>query len=336
MRVLVVGGTGFIGPRVVRRLVDGGREVAVFHRGRKEADLPEGVERVRGDRRKLGEHAGELRRLAPDMVLDMVPMNERDARGLIGAFRGAAGRVVAISSADVYRAFDITRGPQPGPPDPVPLTEDSPLRDRLYPYEIPEAEEYEKILVERAVMGDPHMPGTVLRLPMVYGPGDDMHRFFSYLKRMDDGRPVVMLEEGRARWRWTRGYVEDVAAAIALAVADDRATGRVYNVGEADTPTEAEWVEGIGRAAGWAGRILELPKDALPPYLAGEYEGANFEQHWEVDTGRIRRELGYEESVPRDEALRRTIAWERENPPEEVDPTEFDYAAEDEALGMLE
>ena len=96
MRVLVVGGTGFIGPRVVRRLVDGGREVAVFHRGRKEADLPEGVERVRGDRRKLGEHAGELRRLAPDvvldMVLDMVPMNERDARGLIGAFRGGGGR----------------------------------------------------------------------------------------------------------------------------------------------------------------------------------------------------------------------------------------------------
>lgn len=171
MRVLVVGGTGFIGPHVVRRLVDGGHEVAVFHRGRKGADLPEGVERVRGDRWRLDEHAGELRRLAPDVVLDMVPMNEGDARGLIGAFRGAAGRVVAISSADVYRAFDITRGPHPDPPDPVPLTEDSPLRDRLYPYEIPEAEEYEKILVERAVMGDPRMPGTVLRLPMVYGPG---------------------------------------------------------------------------------------------------------------------------------------------------------------------
>ncbi len=36
-----------------------------------------------------------------------------------------------------------------------------------------------------------------------------------------------------------------MATAIALAVADDRATGRVYNVGEADAPTEAEWVEGI-------------------------------------------------------------------------------------------
>ena len=336
MRVLVVGGTGFIGLRVVRSLADGGHEVAVFHRGRKEADLPEGVEVVRGDRRRLEEHAGGLRRLAPDVVLDMVPMNERDARDLIGAFRGAVGRVVAISSEDVYRAFDIVRGLHPGPPDPVPLREEAPLRERLYPYEVPEAEEYEKILVERAVMGDPHMPGTVLRLPMVYGPGDDAHRFFPYLKRMDDGRPAVLLEEGRARWRWTRGYVEDVAGAIALAVADDRATGRVYNVGEADAPTEAEWVGGIGRAAGWAGRILELPKDALPPYLAAEYEGADFGQHYVVDTGRIRRELGYKESVSRDEALRRTVAWERENPPNDVDPAEFDYAAEDEALGRLD
>jgi nucleoside-diphosphate-sugar epimerase len=284
----------------------------------------------------LEEHASELRRLAPDVVLDMIPMNERDARDTVGAFRGVADRVVAISSADVYRAFDITRGLHPGPPDPVPLDEEAPLRDRLYPYEIPEAEEYEKILVERAVMGDPHMPGTVLRLPMVYGPGDDMHRFFSYLKRMDDGRPSILLDEGRARWRWTRGYVEDVATAVALAVTDERASGRVYNVGEAGAPTEAEWVEEIGRAAAWGGRVLGLPKDALPPYLAREYEGANFEQHWVVDTGRIRRELGYEESVPRDEALRRTVAWERENPPQEVDPAEFDYAAEDEALGMLE
>ena len=336
MRVLVVGGTGFIGSFVVRRLVDGGHGVTVFHRGQKEADLPEGVERVWGDRRRLEECANELRRLAPDVVLDMVPMNERDARGLIGALRGAVGRVVAISSADVYRAFDITRGLHPRPPDPVPLTENSPLRERLYPYEIPDAEEYEKILVERAVMGDPHMPGTVLRLPMVYGPGDDAHRFFSYLKRMDDGRPAVLLDEGRARWRWTRGYVEDVAAAVALAVADRRASGRVYNVGEADAPTEAEWVEGIGRAAGWAGRVLALPRGSLPPYQATEYEGANFGQHWEVDTGRIRRELGHEESVPRDEALRRTVAWERENPPQGIDPAEFDYAAEDDALAKLE
>jgi uncharacterized protein YbjT (DUF2867 family) len=51
---------------------------------------------------------------------------------------------------------------------------------------------------------------------------------------MDDGRSAILLEKGMASWRWTHGYVEDVAAAVALAVMDERAAGRTYNVGEAD------------------------------------------------------------------------------------------------------
>jgi len=53
-----------------------------------------------------------------------------------------------------------------------------------------------------------------------------------------------------------------------------------------------------------------------------------------VDSSRIRRELGYEERVSLDEALKRTIAWERANPPKEIDPKEFDYAGEDAFLAL--
>ena len=60
---------------------------------------------------------------------------------------------------------------------------------------------------------------------MVHGPRDYQHRLFPYLKRMDDGRPAIVLDEDRARMRVTRGYVEDVAAAIALAATDPRASG---------------------------------------------------------------------------------------------------------------
>ena len=67
-------------------------------------------------------------------------------------------------------------------------------------------------------MGTAGLPGTVLRLPTVYGPGDYQHRLFEYLKRMDDGRPAIPLGEGVASWRWTHGYVEDVALAVVLAV----------------------------------------------------------------------------------------------------------------------
>ena len=61
-------------------------------------------------------------------------------------------------------------------------------------------------------MDDRELPGTVLRLPMVYGPGDPLHRLFPILKRIDDGRPALLLDERMAQWRATRGFVENVAA----------------------------------------------------------------------------------------------------------------------------
>jgi dTDP-D-glucose 4,6-dehydratase len=54
-----------------------------------------------------------------------------------------------------------------------------------------------------------------------------------------------------------------------------------------------------------------------------------------TDSTRIRRELGYNEAIPFDEALKRTIAWERANPPATIDAQLFDYAAEDALLASL-
>jgi nucleoside-diphosphate-sugar epimerase len=75
--------------------------------------------------------------------------------------------------------------------------------------------------------------------------------------------------------------------------------------------------------------VVAVPEDRLPQHLDW---GLNTEQHWFVDTTRIRQELGYAEEIPREEALRRTVAWERAHPPENVDPASFDYAAEVAAL----
>jgi nucleoside-diphosphate-sugar epimerase len=239
---------------------------------------------------------------------------------------------------DVYRAYDRLRRVDPGSPDPVPLTEDAPLRQTLYPYRAQASGEddflyhYEKILVERAVLGQPGLPATVLRLPCVYGPGD-RHRTFEYLKRMDDGRPAILLRELRAGWRWTRGYVQNVATAVALAATDERAAGTIYNVGEHEARTEAEWVRSIGRAAGWAGQVFAVPEGRLPDHLRTPYD---WRQDVVGDTSKVRQELGYQEPVSLEGALTRTVAWERAHPPEATDPKLFDYAAEDAVLTALE
>jgi nucleoside-diphosphate-sugar epimerase len=339
MRILVIGGTGFTGPHVVRHLDELGHELLLYHRGETEADLPEGIRHVHGDRWGLGSDADELARFAPQIVLDMIPRNEQDAWTIVSTFKGVARRVVALSSQDVYRAYGRLIGIETSPVEPVPLAEDAPLRTTLYPYwkrsKRPHhpPNHYEKILAELIYMSEPDLPGTVLRFPMVYGPRDRQHRTFEYLKRMDDGRPAILLEEGQAAWRWTKGYVENLALAVVLAVTDDRAAGRTYNVGERETLTWAEWVRAIGRAAGWDGEVVVVPRDRLPEHLRPDEDT---DQHLVVDTTRIREELGYREHISREEALRRTVAWERAHPPEEIDPGQFDYATEDTVLAEWE
>lgn len=67
-------------------------------------------------------------------MLDTLALTEQDAKTVVETFTGLARRLVVLGSGDVYRAYDRLRGADPGPPDPTPLTEDSPLRDKLYPY----------------------------------------------------------------------------------------------------------------------------------------------------------------------------------------------------------
>jgi nucleoside-diphosphate-sugar epimerase len=240
-----------------------------------------------------------------------------------------------ISSGDVYLAYGRLLGTEPGPPIPTPLDEGAQLRTVLFPYRYLASGptdwlyHYEKILAERAAL-DGRLPATVLRLPAVYGPGDAHRRFRPYIVRMIDRRPVVLLEEAAARWRWTHGYVEDVAQAIARAVTDERATGKVYNVGEGNTPTLLDRVRRIGNIMGWNGRILSIAPARIPEHLRTPFDAR---QDLSINTRRIRSELNLDRERSEDESLGRTIEWEQRNPLPTGDPGPAEYAAEDAATG---
>lgn len=326
MRVLVLGGTGFIGGYVVRALVDSGHDVTVFHRGVSERDQPRGVRHIHGSFADLADHRDEFRRQRPHVVLDTVPYMDKGGHG-IAHLRGIAERALVISSGDVYRAFGRLWRSEPGPPDPVPLAEESPLRTLRAPDGTSD-DDFDNLDAEQAALADPALPATILRLPATHGPGDTKHRLARYLRAMDDGRTVIVLGATHARWRWSRGYVENVAAAVALAVADDRASGRVYNVAAEPALSEAEWVRAIGSGVGWKGEVRVVPDEVLPLALRRPLD---FAQHLHVDTKRIRSELGFRESVDEMEGLRRTIEWELSTL-NEVPDQRLDYEAEDEAL----
>jgi nucleoside-diphosphate-sugar epimerase len=337
MRILLIGGNGFIGRSLAAVLQRNGHQVAVFHRGT--TALPPGLQEIRGDRNQLAASADPLQHFAADVVIDLVLSSGRQAEELMTVFRGATGRVVMLSSIDVYRAIGVTHGTETGPPQELPLTEESELRRNLHPYP-PESmrmlrqifswatDDYDKIPAERVVMEDAKLPGTVLRLPMIYGPGDPLHRFYPVVKRITDGRREILLSEPQAEWRSPRGYVENVAAAITLAATDGRAAGRIYNVCEEPAFSELEWANKIAAEMIWRGEFIVLPPERMPRHLL---QPGNYAQHWTASSARIRRELGYSEPMTIERAIQRTIAWEKANPPT-LPLAQFDYAAEDAAL----
>src|SRR5260370_22447775 len=250
---------GCIGAPFFRELAQMGHSVAVFHRGNTHPDLP--AEHILGDR-------WDLATLRPkgDVIIGLILSSGAQAKALMEAFRGVARRVLVAGSMDVYRACAVLNGSEEGPLEPVPLNEDSPLRTgpQTYPVEYVQMmkkifpwldREYDKIRVERAILGDLDLPGTVLRLPMIYGPGDQLHRFHPIVRRIDDHRRAIIFEEGVAAWRAARAYVKNVASALALAAVSESAAGRLYNVAERPALSALEWGRKIATAAGAGGRV---------------------------------------------------------------------------------
>jgi nucleoside-diphosphate-sugar epimerase len=186
------------------------------------------------------------------------------------------------------------------------LDEDAPLRTIHYPYgrgvEGPYGPivDYDKILVEDVVRAaDPR--ATILRLPKVYGAAARDRPFARWIDwmRTHDELPVGKTQ---GRWRWTHGFVEDVAAAIALAATTDRAAGRTYNLGERETPTQRQRVEHLAAALDWRGRITDVDDAALPAPLRDPHNGT---PDLAIDTTRIRTELAFTEPNDYADALRR-------------------------------
>ena len=301
MRILVIGGTRFIGPNVVRPLLQTGHEVTLFHRHASNSGIPE----VLGDRRNLAEYTSELRDLKPDVVIDMVAVVEGDGIGVVNVFSGYTKRVVLISSIDVYRAYGCLLFKEDGALEPTPITEQSPLRTRLYPYRggdhgRPILNDYDKIPIERAIGECKGFESVVLRLPMVYGPGDYQHRLFANAKRIADGRPII-LGEAWAKWKGARGFVEDVGRAIAKAAVHPNAAGEIFNVAEPISHSEAQWVELMG------GQSVIVKDSDLPESLK---QNGNPEQNLDASSDKIRETLGYEETASISDAIAATVAWE--------------------------
>lgn len=318
MRVLLLGGVGFMGLPTVQRLLAGGHDVAIFHRGARHVELPPRVHRIIGDHADLPDYQPEFQAFQPDVVVDFISYTEKDAHNLVETFTDVASRLVLISSADVYLAYDRLRRKHDGPPIPAPISESSPLREHMYPYRDMASDEadlkysYDKILVENILLAHPTtLPASSLRLGMVYGPRDRQRRIRPYVEAMLSGSATLPLAPGVADWQGPFVYVDDVADAIVATATNPEADEHAFNVAE-PTITLREWIQRVGKALDWKGEIIEVAADEVPKSL--EFD-VDVTQHLSLDSTCLRTQLGYRETTRRDDAMLKTVTWEIEHPP---------------------
>lgn len=178
LKLLVLGGTGFIGPEIISHALDRGHEVTMFNRGRTGTHLFPRIERLIGDR------DGQLDALKGrewDAVIDntgYVPRLVRDSADLL---KGSVGRYLFTSTGSVY-----------DPAQEV-LSEDARLLKIVDPTSEDVGKYYGqlKVLCEQTVLERFGPAATIVRPHIVAGPGDKSGRYTYWPARIDQGGEVV-------------------------------------------------------------------------------------------------------------------------------------------------
>lgn len=310
MTVLVLGATGFIGPPVIRALETLGVEALAASRN------GAGPHAVALDRRNVDEVRALVRSRRIGTVLDLLAFTEADTLPLLDALDGEVERWVMASSCDVYRNYEgLHRRAEPNPRLEC-VTEASPLRLTRYPYrtaplrsiEATDAwmDHYDKIPIEAALRARAGLSGVILRLPMLFGPGDRNRRFRWITAPMQAGKMRLTVDPAWASWRTTYGYVDDVAHALATATQHEAAAGRTFNIGEREAPDHHTWISRFANAFDWRGEV-----DVLPAPEGSPLDALDLRYPMATDTRAFRDACGWREPTALDDALARTAADER-------------------------
>ncbi len=239
----------------------------------------------------------------------MIAMYQSHIEALEKALDGQKMKVLLISSVDVYKGFEVFNKLSSAPVEPIPFTEESPLRDIRFPYRgkpgINFGYYYDKILVEQTALQSPVLDTVIVRLGMVYGKNDPNRRFKDIIHQMNDGAKTIKINEKIAALKTCKCYVENIAQGIALA-AQKGTVGEIYNLADNGIFSELEWNKIIAKLMDWNGEFV-ITYEANGCELV---KAANLDQHLVVDSTKVRKELDFTEIISLEIGLMNTIQWE--------------------------
>jgi nucleoside-diphosphate-sugar epimerase len=304
MRVVVIGGTRFVGPAAVGRLVEAGHEVVVAHSGTHEHAGVATVEHLHGDRDALLGDGGAVEGWRPEVLVDTFPGGATAAKGegLARCAERTGARVVAISSADVYQ-HGVDSGVADGSGmlalavDPIPLREDARRRVGPYPGGSPA---HDNVAMEDALAAA-GCAAVLLRPGTIYGPHPST-REWTLVRKVARGERRLPLPDGGVQL-FHRVALDRVARAIAAAA--ERPPDGLWACNVVD-PFDRDYsglARRVGEILGWEWEPEKVAFDAADhPWQTGH--------PMLCSDRRLREELGVGADQPDpDDALRETVEW---------------------------
>jgi nucleoside-diphosphate-sugar epimerase len=291
--VLVIGGTRFMGYRLVWQLLLAGHRVTILNRGRTPDPFGERVERIHVDRTTpaFGQALAGRRF---DAAVDFAAFTGDDAHGVLAALGdGRVGQYIVISTGQVYlvregcpipsRESDYPGAVMAGPP--------TPADEGDWRYGVGKRE-VEDVLAEAWARDG--FPSTRLRIPVVNGERDRSGRLESYLWRLLDGGPILLPDGGMQHVRQI--YSGAVARTIVADVlGNEVALGKAYNLCQDEIPSVAELVLLLAEILGADLEIVPIGEDELAAAGLTMTEIFPFTGRWNsiLDPSLAKLELGF-------------------------------------------
>ncbi len=241
LKILIIGGTRFVGLRLVRLLASEGHDITLLNRGRTQIQLPPGIKRLYADRRQPDMVKSALQGNSFEAVFDITGYQAANLEPVLEILRGKIGHYVFQSTCGVYADSEI-----------IPVTEDfpylTPVNDTINQaaYEKGKIEGEEFLLKAYKEQG---FPVTIFRCPFIYGPENWMdEREGSYFARLLTGRKILIPGNGSTVIHFT--HVDDLARAYLSVIGKEQTLGQAYNIADAEAFTINGYIDIISQIVG--------------------------------------------------------------------------------------
>ena len=300
MRVLFIGGTGFISTAASSMAISRGFDLYLLNRGSRVADTP-GSHTLAADIHRPEDVRAVLQGLDFDVVVDWIAYTADDIERDIGLFRGRTKQYVFISSASAYQK----------PPDRYLISESTPLENPFWEYA------RAKIACETRLMQahrDEGFPVTIVRPSMTY----DLNLpiavggwgTYTLADRLLRGLPIVVHGDGSSLWVVT--HADDLARGLLGLLGNERAVGEAFHITSDEVLTWNQIYQHIAEALGVEAKVVHIPSDFIArvaPQLAGSLLG---DKTWSVvfDNTKIKEFVpDFQATVTFRDGIRRTLDW---------------------------